>query len=65
MGECLMKVVIDGTEVPMDTGFGLDELIPAQNLLAIEVYAALNGVGAPVQYRVRGAHCGVILIWTK
>lgn len=64
-GACLMKVVVDGFEVPMDTGFGLDELVPVQDVLAVEVYSGLGGVGAPAQYRISGANCGVILIWTK
>jgi len=62
---CLMKVIVDGSKVPTDAGLSLNDLVPAQEVLAVEVYPARSGVGAPVQYRGTDAYCGVVLIWTK
>jgi hypothetical protein len=62
---CVMKVVVDGMTLPLDSGLALDHLVPAQDVLAIEVYPRKGGVGAPVEYRGIDAYCGVILIWTR
>ncbi len=61
---CLMKVVVDGSVVTQDAGFSIDDVVPAQDVLAVEVYPN-HGIGAPIQYRGTDSWCGVVLIWTR
>jgi hypothetical protein len=53
-------VYLDGTQVA-DGYTSLDDMVPPQQVAAIEVYAGV--AGAPAQYQSNG--CGVILVWTK
>jgi hypothetical protein len=62
---CVMKVVVDGSKMPTGGGLSLNDIVPAQDVLAVEVYPSRGGVGAPVRYRGTDAYCGVILIWTR
>jgi len=61
---CTMKVVVDGVDFPLDMGFTLDDVVAAQDVLAVEVYPH-HGMGAPVQYRGLDSRCGIVMIWTK
>jgi hypothetical protein len=59
-GNCVPSVYLDGTQVA-DGYTSLDDMVPPQQVAAIEVYAGV--AGAPAQYQSNG--CGVILVWTK
>jgi hypothetical protein len=59
---CPMKIVVDGDPVVGNT---LDDIVAAQDVLAVEAYPNRGGVGAPVQFRGADAYCGVVLVWTK
>ncbi len=63
-GGCTMKVVVDGVDFPLDMGFTLDDVVAAQDVLAVEVYPH-HGIGAPIQYRGLDSGCGIVMIWTK
>ncbi len=63
-GGCTMKVVVDGVDFPLDMGFTLDDVVAAQDVLAVEVYPH-HGIGAPIQYRGLDSWCGIVMIWTK
>ena len=62
---CYSDVYLDGTLVYGGTGsalFDLNTLVPPM-LEGIEFYASGNAV--PPEYNRQGAHCGVILFWTR
>jgi hypothetical protein len=61
---CLMKVVVDGVVYHQDMGISIDDVLPAGDVLAIEVYPN-HGIGAPIQHRGPDSACGVVLIWTR
>lgn len=63
-GGCTIKVVVDGVDFPLDMGFTLDDVVAAQDVLAVEVYPH-HGIGAPIQYRGLDSGCGIVMIWTK
>jgi hypothetical protein len=42
---------------------GIDELVSATSVEAIEVYP--RGVNAPARYQLLSGTCGIIAIWTK
>ena len=60
---CPMKIVVDGVTTEQNS-FALDDVVPVQDVMAVEVYPGTGGVGAPVRYRSTDAFCGVVLIWT-
>lgn len=69
---CLPVVYLDGAMVrqggPMDDPDteerpSLDELIPAQDIEAVEVYDTASEI--PVQFMGSGSACGVVVIWTR
>ena len=55
---CLVQMYLDGMRLSEDD-FGL---IKTQHLAGIEYY---TGATVPAQYRIAGAACGVMLVWTK
>ncbi|MFI5233347.1 MAG: carboxypeptidase regulatory-like domain-containing protein [Gemmatimonadales bacterium] len=68
---CPMAVVIDGKQHYPDLVPGskppvyailLDQLIPANDIMAIEVYA--RGGNMPISLQVNDTKCGVIAFWT-
>ncbi|MDQ6717665.1 MAG: carboxypeptidase-like regulatory domain-containing protein [Gemmatimonadota bacterium] len=75
---CLMNLYIDGVRVDLGSAFDrglaskssdhqdvvtLDDVIPAADVGAIEVYP--SGVSTPQRYSGVSQGCGTILIWTK
>ncbi len=63
-GTCPMAIVVDGQRIRQSLAYTIDDMVDAQDVLAVEVYPH-GGVGAPVQYVGLDADCGVVLIWTK
>jgi len=59
-----MAIVVDGHKFKQSLDFSLDDMVDAQDVLAVEVYPH-GGIGAPVQYAGLDTDCDVVLIWTK
>ena len=59
---CPVKIVVDGDPVVGNT---LDDIVAAQDVLAVEAYPTGVAVGAPVQFRGADAYWGVVLVWTE
>ncbi len=59
---CPMLYYLDGIRQPPTSGFGID-VLPPQDIEGIEVY--VGPAGTPAVFRYRGAHCGVVAIWTR
>lgn len=57
---CSPLVWVDGVRVP---GAQLDEVAPAEDVAAIEIYNSFAGI--PARYFDRSATCGTILVWLK
>jgi carboxypeptidase family protein/TonB-dependent receptor-like protein len=62
-GECFPLVFMDGSYVGTTANLNVDQLIPANNLEAIEVHASASSL--PPEFNRRGATCGVIVFWTR
>ena len=66
---CQMETYIDGARTNIhlttmtDTMNYIDDLLPAMDIGAIEVYN--RGTKAPSRFQTLNGSCGVILIWTK
>lgn len=54
---CFVQVYLDGLKLNSDI-----ELIRTQDLYGVEYY---TGASVPVQYRISGAGCGVLLAWSR
>ena len=54
---CFVQVYLDGLKLNSDI-----ELIRTQDLYGVEYY---TGASVPVQYRISGAACGVLLAWSR
>jgi outer membrane receptor for monomeric catechols len=59
-GGCVPVVYVDGVQA-QDGYETLDDIVPPQQVVGMEVYAGLGE--APIQYQSNG--CGVLLVWTK
>ncbi len=57
---CPLAVVLDGTQVYGQVN--VDELINANDVMAIEVYA--RGGNVPISLQVNDTKCGVVAFWT-
>ncbi len=55
--------VITGAEEHFAPGEDLDHLVHPDNVAAIEVYPRPSQI--PVQFKMRDAACGVIVVWTR
>jgi hypothetical protein len=64
-GQCLMNVMIDGMNIPIDDTTPIDGLVTATDVLSVEAYP--DGASAPAELMAsaRGGGCGVIVITTK
>lgn len=64
-GECRAVVFVDGTYTPMGGSGGctIDDVVPRDNVAAIEVYA--RPVLIPAEYVNLSSGCGVLAIWTR
>jgi hypothetical protein len=64
-GQCLMNVLIDGMNIPIDESTPIDGLVTATDVLSVEAYP--DGATAPAELMssARGGGCGVIVITTK
>lgn len=60
---CRATVYLDGRKAPLDAFTGIDELVPASSLAAIEVYRGAAGT-AP-EFIDSDSRCGVVVLWTK
>jgi hypothetical protein len=54
---CFVQVYLDGVKVNSDI-----ELVRTSELYGVEYY---TGASMPVQYRISGSACGVLLAWTR
>ena len=61
-GDCPVQYYLDGVSYQPDFA-GVPNDVRPDEVEGIEVYRRLSEV--PVQYRRRGAECGVVLIWLK
>lgn len=59
---CPMLYYLDGIRQPPTSAFAID-VLPPQDIEGIEVY--VGPAGTPAIFRYRGAHCGVVAIWTR
>jgi hypothetical protein len=71
-GDCIATVYLDGQMVRQgghisnpdtDERMTLDEIVPAQDIEAMEIYETPSAV--PAQFGGPGAACGVVVIWTR
>ena len=68
-GRCAMDVFLDGTLVRWASEAGINNVIPRDQLMAVEVYPRATEV--PARYRQMGRMdgngmvCGAILLWSK
>lgn len=60
---CVPVVFIDGFRVPLDPEFGSSLPVLPEEIQGIEIYQ--NAGEAPPEFRVSGASCAVILVWTR
>lgn len=58
------KLVAGGDSTVGEPGITMDDMVDAQDVLAVEVYPH-GGIGAPIQYAGLDTDCGIVLIWTK
>jgi hypothetical protein len=61
LDNCYMELYLDGIRHPFDT-FNVD-LLPPEDIEAIEVYAGNSRT--PAIFAYRGAPCGAVVIWTR
>lgn len=62
LDRCRVRYWLDGHPVHPASDFELD-LVPPGDVGGIEVYRGVSET--PVQFRPRGAICGVVVIWTR
>lgn len=64
LNNCVMQIVIDGIQQYPQPGasVGVDMLLDANDVAAIEVYA--RGANMPINFQFQNSMCGVIAFWT-
>jgi hypothetical protein len=60
--DCAPVVVLDGHSIGNSLEVDIDEVIPIQDVVAIEVYS--GGAQIPARFRATGSACGLIAIWS-
>jgi hypothetical protein len=60
---CAPTVYIDGIRIPLDPEFGSGLPILPEEIHGIEIYQ--SPASAPIEFRVAGENCGIILAWTR
>jgi hypothetical protein len=78
-GTCGMTILLDGMRVsgtleellenrtnppPVSTLSSIDDLVTAQSIAAIEIYASVASIPAELQRTAGNVQCGLIAIWT-
>ena len=58
-----VQVVIDGTNIPLDAGQSIDQVVNAQDVVAVEFY---NPIDVPIELSSNAnSSCALVAIWTK
>lgn len=60
---CTATVYLDGHKVDLGRGMGVDDIVNAMNLAAVEVYRGASA-SAP-GFVDSGSRCGVVALWTR
>ncbi len=60
---CIPKYYLDGAHVTVQPPQGIDEVIGADDVEAIEVYSSAASI--PARFNDSESACGVVLIWTR
>lgn len=78
-GQCAFSILLDGMRVtgtleelvenkvnppPVQSLTGIDDLIPANGVAAIEIYSSAASIPVELQRSLGGGSCGLIAIWT-
>lgn len=63
-GNCPLAIFLNGAQIPLRMGTGVDDLVSPPDLAGIEVY---NGIGGVPSELITGQSnpCGTVALWTK